>query len=356
MSRIYTFCRLLVIGVMFITVVAAVAQEVTPEATPEEAVEAVPEVTAESTADFVVADDRIADTIQADFEASTQAPLIGEPFELSLVVELPPEAELVEWPQFGEFWGPFNILDSGELESEPLDNGGTRYTQMFETRIWRTGDFETPQTFVRYQVPGVDQVYGAPVLSLFFSVPSVLETQNLNDLVMKPYTPPYRVLYIPPWLVVAGIAAVGVGMWGAWRWYQWWYPRWIASRRVEIIMTPEEKAVQALATIANSNLPADIVFMQSADVLRDYVEAHFGLDAEEMTTEELQTALSSESVWHQTLGRNEQIDSLIRILEQADLVKFAEIEPNQRSAERVVQMAIRWVENMSSSEGTLVTE
>ena len=80
----------------------------------------------------------------------------------------------------------------------------------------------------------------------------------------------------------------------------------------------------------------DQVYEQVADVLREYLQARFDIPASDMTTVEIRTGLEN----HTEL-ESEHITEVARLLEQADLVKFAEAAPGERSAQRAVAAAAR---------------
>jgi hypothetical protein len=72
-------------------------------------------------------------------------------------------------------------------------------------------------------------------------------------------------------------------------------------------------------------------FEAIVDVLRDYLEAAEGLPARERTSEELVWALPPH------LSTNGLRDALRELLGQADLVKFAQLRPHPKTAERFLE-------------------
>ncbi|MBK9122878.1 MAG: hypothetical protein IPM16_07110 [Chloroflexi bacterium] len=107
--------------------------------------------------------------VSARFEASTYSPLTGEPFVLTLRVELTPDTSLVEWPQISDPWGPFEVRSF-----EPVEQDGNLVSQSFVVVLWRPEDAVTPPTFLGYGAGGGD-IRRVPVTEAFFSVPTVLE-------------------------------------------------------------------------------------------------------------------------------------------------------------------------------------
>lgn len=107
--------------------------------------------------------------VTARFEADNYAPLTGEPFTLTLRVELTPDTSVVEWPQIADPWGPFEVRTV-----EPVVQDGNVHTQTFVVVLWRPEDAVTPPTYIGYGAGGGD-IRRVPVTEAYFSVPTVLQ-------------------------------------------------------------------------------------------------------------------------------------------------------------------------------------
>lgn len=300
------------------------------------------EATPETTDEPIQFNNSLADTIRAEFLTESRSPLVGEPFEIRLIVDIPPEARLIEWPTLTEEWGDFDLSQVGEVQEEILDNGTVRYTQDFIGRLWRPGDFATPETFVRYQIDNVGEIYGIPVTTTFFTVPSVLESNDINELTMRPYTPPYRVLYVPPWVILVSIAIGIVAIWRVW----WWYIHRevkVAQSPAKLYKNPEDSALLTLESIANrADLTPQDKFLNGANALRTYLHARFAINAPKMTTQETIQSLKSDPMWE---GKQSDTyaNDLEQLLRQADMVKFADIRIDNKAATRMIELAQKWV-------------
>ncbi len=271
------------------------------------------------------------DVIEADFDVDNQTPLVGQPFRLDLTIRTPPEVVIVEWPVFVEDWSPLMLVEIGEIITEEQADGAAVYRQRFDARLWRPGDFTTPETFVGYQVIGSDEIRRVPIRPVFFTVPSVLESTDLNTLELMPDKPPIWFFHIPAWAVVLFLGVIGGSGWLGWRAQQ----RRLARRRaVRVVKTPEQIALERLTAL--EAMPPAVMFTGAADVLRGYITVRLGVDAAEMTTHELTTALN---------GRlpDDRFNALQQILIQSDLVKFATAEPDEKTAQRMVMLVDRWI-------------
>jgi hypothetical protein len=99
--------------------------------------------------------------------------------------------------------------------------------------------------------------------------------------------------------------------------------------------SPYARALSRLDQIAEERWPArrqvDRHYEGVVDALREYLDAAAGVPAGELTTEELLWALPPE------LGENGRREALRELLHEADLVKFARLEPKARAAERFLE-------------------
>ncbi len=279
----------------------------------------------------------LAGTVRAQFRADTLTPLIGEPVSLELLADLPPGAVLVTWPEPGEQWGEFAVIEADDLEVTGEVADGQRLRQRLKVIIWEPGDYETPETFVQYRLPGVDETYSAPFTTIFFTAPSVLDS---TDLVLRPLKGQIGLFYLSPLMVLLIILAVLTAAGGIW----WAYRRWRESRPVVVVtVSATEKAIIALQVLASNGAGAQAVVIQAADILRIYIRERLDIDATELTTSELAPTLAV----HERLS-DDLRNNMITILEYADAVKFAGqvvAEGDEIRMLRLVQRCVKEVDN-----------
>lgn len=291
-------------------------------------------------------DASIAGLIEANFTADSFSPLVGEPVKLSLVVEVPPELVLVEWPEIPVDWSPFDVRSAGEIEVDEQPDGTIIYRQEFTVILWEPGDYETPETFIGYQTPDNDEIYRVPISIAFFQVPSVLDDQDManDEQQLRPARPPISLFYVPPWAVLLGIVVLSGALWTGYRRLERWRLERAARRAAMQQPTPGEIALQTLVQLRNNGTHPDEVYVRVADSLRTYVHHQLDVPAPDMTTLELMAHLQSVNVLSE--GRRAE---LRRLLEQADLVKFANAQPGEQSASRVLNLAYRWLSGVDQS-------
>ncbi len=272
------------------------------------------------------------DSVRAVFVAERGRLLVGEPVELTLIVEAPAGTQ-VELADIPLDWPPFQVLQAGEIIQE---RSGTRtiYRQTFRVTLWATGDFTTPETWIIYRNAGIEAALRTPVEPAYFTVPSVLSE---DDLTPRPYTAPVARFYLPTWAIAAAVMAISLG--GAWGWRSYRQAR--AARAPKPVPLPAREAIlEELRALGGQSLPPDQVVVRSGDCLRRYVETEFSLPASEMTTQELMNSLEQRAVL-----ADRGLTALEGILARVDLVKFAAAQYERSEALQVQRAALDWVDH-----------
>lgn len=281
-------------------------------------------------------------SVIATFSADRGSPLIGEPIHLTLTVNVPLNTE-VTLPKFPLDWPPLMVTSVGEVRVTTDDDlTRTTYQQDLIVILWKPGDYETPETLVEYRLPNSPETFRIAIKPTFFTVPSVL---NPNDLTLRPLKPPVALPYLSPVTVVtAAVVAVAAAIGGA---------RWLRRRRSSLVAaTPTDmtsRTLRELQRIGALALPPFRAYALVGDVLRQYVEAQFHISVEELTTDELLAALQAQPELSDQHRRE-----LRRILDRVDLVKFAQYQPEADAGKRLLQAAARWVETAFVGEGGAV--
>jgi hypothetical protein len=295
-----------------------------------------PEVTPE-TIDLMV------DFINTVFVVDNDSPLTGEPVELTLIVDVPANIEIVAWPEFPELWAPLVVRQINEREVHPGTDGSITYRQSLTAILWVSGKHETPETLIGYRFVDEEDVYYIPVNPALFHLPSALESRDLNVLTRKPDRPPRSFFYVPLW--VGGLVII-VSFGLIWGWTQWLERRRVAlaERLASISQKPRDVVLAEFARIKAANSPPEAVFVGVSDTLRVYVEQCLKIPALEMTTNELLAALQDDKIKDASLMLDDvRFAELERLLKQADLVKFADLDPTKRVAARMLKSAKQWI-------------
>ncbi|MBS7786093.1 hypothetical protein KIH23_02190 [Flavobacterium sp. CYK-55] len=128
------------------------------------------------------------------------------------------------------------------------------------------------------------------------------------------------------WFIALVLLAVSV----------WFAYRYIKNRQKkkieeEVYKTPIEKATQLLNTLEQKQLwqkgEVKTYYSELTNIARNYIEEAIEIPAMESTTAELIEALQRASIKKKMTLTPETVENLQRVLQQADLVKFAKSKP-----------------------------
>jgi hypothetical protein len=275
-------------------------------------------------------------SVKAYFQADNASPLVGQPVNLVLTVEVPANGVVVSpFPDLKTEWtDPFMIKAAGE-RTDAVQGDVHGYEQAFVVVLWQAGDFPTPETQITYQLAGSNVPATLVVQPVFFHVPSVLDGTDMN---LRPLKPPVWLPYVPMWVILAGgggIAIVIVGGGALLR------SRIQRRRLAAQESTPAQRAVAQLRRFGDNQIGILMLYPLVVDCLRVYVTERLQVTAGDMTTDELLDSLNAQG----TLSIRLQKD-LERLLRQSDLVKFARYDPGTKSAHLLLALAREWVENV----------
>lgn len=270
--------------------------------------------------------------VQANFTAEIGSPLIGQPIDLLLTVEAP-DGMTITLPEFSADWSPFTIRDISEV-SVSTSNGVTTYLQHLTVTLWQLGDYQTPVTMVQYQLPNSNETQQLMVQPAFFAVESVLKPHDFN---LRPLKPPVSMFYMSPLLVATVLVGLGVIGSVAWSKRKRFSLPGLGSQTSNL-HSSAEVALSEIKRMSSPNNISPKVYAAVSDALRRYLHGRFGVRAADMTTQELIIDLSR----RRDLSERRQRE-LSSLLEQADFVKFARMQPQSKSTEKWVNVAYGWV-------------
>ena len=266
------------------------------------------------------------DLVTAYFTTSNAAPRIGETFTLTLTVEVPEGVELVTFPTLPDDMLPLKILVPHEMTVQ-----GRTYTQTYTAVMWGAGHYLTPEVPVALLYQGAQ--VNNPVRSVTIDVLSeIIDPQG--ELTPRPSRPPRDMPYVSPVWIVGAVFAVLIILWLVSRFVR------RESRRVAAprIGTPAQIALAQLEDLKAQKMSPDILYPLVADHLRTYLQNRSGITITDLTTQEIMSALKTQSSLPEASRR-----LLEQILEQADLVKFARFAPDDTQGTRYINAAIRWL-------------
>ena len=262
----------------------------------------------------------------------------------------------VEFPEPGAEIAGFRIVDAGREEPR-VGKGRVVEDQWYKLRADLVGSYILPPVTVGYRLrpePVEDTVAEVGVAApawetvetsaIFVEVESVLpgdgEATDIREL------KPLRRIEGPiPWLWIIGGLVVLAALAIAFHYY-------LEYRRRALAVPPEPPhviAFRALDALRETDFGDPIAvrrfYFAISEVLRSYVEGRFGLNATDLTSEEIVAELPSLDDLGEDHGR-----VLERFLVDTDRVKFAEHRPSEGEIEGTYESALGFVESTLAVE------
>ena len=185
----------------------------------------------------------------------------------------------------------------------------------------------------------------------FYSDYTVLEVARTNFAppdsaeifdIIAPYKAPISFGEILPWLLLAAFA--GISAYFAVRFYK----KHKSKEAVEVaVKQPDPAHIIAFRELGKLNVEklwqqgeVKLYYTRLTEILRQYLENRFGVNSLELTTHETLTLLL-----HSGFKRDTNFELLKKILEKADMVKFAKYNPVPADNENCFQEAWSFVDN-----------
>jgi len=94
------------------------------------------------------------------------------------------------------------------------------------------------------------------------------------------------------------------------------------AQRTEPLKSPWDEALEMLASLSSRQLEPKAHYIELSDIIRRYVERRYGFSATDMTTSEIKIQIPRLNI------DDDLSQSLMGLLEYADLVKFAKLVPS----------------------------
>ena len=233
-----------------------------------------------------------------------------------------------------------------EADTAATGNGLQRITYTVTLQAFEPQAVTLPP--FRYAL-GTDTVQSAPLAFKVLPVelsPELGDPEDVENLTIHAEEPPQAIPlrwydYIPAWSlwVLIGVAVVALAI-VVYKLYKKNGPALVVRRKEP---TPFEIAMRRLTQLRNSGLVDRAQFKQFftelTDILRQYLEGRFGINALEMTSTEILRRLRENPQTHLTTEQVRQV------LELADFVKFAAATPAPEEAKKMFNTVLRFVED-----------
>lgn len=273
--------------------------------------------------------------------------VMGDVAHLTVSVDVPSQMEssvqLVDFPVLGPNtdYIPFHGVDVVGSDSTTVrENDRVRYDFNFTIQAFDPGTITIPP-FAVVPAPGADTIKSS-IIALKVAPVDVdsLETVHPMESIVSPATRWYD--YIPDWLlwVLLGVVVIAAGVAA----YLLLRKRKIAIEESKAIpVPPYDLAKLRLEKLKKRNLAENghekEYYTELVDILRQYLQGRFGINAMEMTTTQIVRALRSNPETRLTA------DEMRGVLSVADFVKFAKVRPLPDDNVKAFNRAINFVDS-----------
>lgn len=255
-------------------------------------------------------------------EIDTNDVLIGDQVGLMLNIISDLKTEVV-WPSIPDTIGNLDVISRSKIDT--LDSNNTRYmSRKFVVTSFDSGRFEIPPFVFMYEQEGREGLYPAETEPLYLSFATVaVDTAKPIKDIKSPFDEPVTLdEYI--WYIVGAvaiIAAVIVIIWFVKR----RKPRAVEKMDYDPRIPPHVLALEGLKQLEDEKLwqkgRVKSYHIRLTDIIRTYIERRFDVMAMEMTTPEIVDGM------HRANIDSNLTEDIRKVLELADMVKFAKMEP-----------------------------
>ena len=285
-----------------------------------------------------------AQQVEAESKVESTDVQVGKPFTLDLSLNVP-YGWFVEWNDFANdtLTEQLDIIKRSEVERTADADSNVIVKQQLTLMTFDTGQVQVPSvglTYARsFDDPDRFMAYTDPI-NLYSTTMAVDTTQAFKPIV-EPLKAPVQMKEVFPWILAALLLVLLVlGIWLLLR---------RRKRRVDAngnvvrgpVIPPYDKAVTDLENLRQQKLwqsgKVKEYFSALTDIAREYIEGQFGVNAVEMTTDDILEEIKPLHFSQETYGK------LKETMEVADLVKFAKYSTSNLESENAMTSMTEFV-------------
>lgn len=261
-----------------------------------------------------------AQNVEAYSRLDTNTIMIGDQIELELGITIP-ESFAVSFPFYQDtITSNIEVIEKQKLDTTKSDEG-ILIKQLYTITSFDSGYFQLPDFEFLFHHEEDTVLYRTNTKTLYLMVNTpVVDTSQAFKIIKGPIKEPYTFAEILPW-VLLGVAVITLVAFLIWYIMKRRKNQPVFIRRPKPVLPPDVLAIQKLEELRLAKIwqqgKLKKYFTELTDIIREYFDGRFDIDAMEMTSDEIIEALRGKDINDQAL------DKIRNVLELADLVKFA---------------------------------
>ena len=275
--------------------------------------------------------------------ANVDSIVIGQPFDYQLSLTIPKDY-YVEWRQYGDTLSKsIEVINAGEVETTPINNSDVLMTQHLTLTSFDTGYVYVPEigiTFAESIKDSIRHTLYTDEIELFVNTVAVDTTQAFRPIkgVIKQGITAKEIL---PWAALAVVLAGIVFLIYRHSKNKKNKPVVKAEKpkpTIPAIVTARERLAEVRTTEAWKTANIKEYYTNITGIAREYLEGQFGIDAVEMTSDEIISSVKAINFDGRAFEKFR--DTLVT----ADFVKFAKANPTAAQNEQAFKDVNEFVE------------
>ena len=273
---------------------------------------------------LAIASGLMAQQVEVEGKVADTKVQVGKPFTLDLSLKVP-YGWFVEWNDFAQdtLSEQIDILKRGNVERTADADSNVIVKQQLTLMTFDTGQIVLPSVGLKYAKSFDDpmrlEAFTDPVR--LYATTMAVDTTLAYKPIVEPLAAPITMKEVFPWILAVLLAMLlGLGIW-----------LFLRRRKTRVdedgnvikgpVIPPYDKAVDELKRLREEKMwqsgKVKEYFSLLTDIAREYIEGQFGLNAVEMTTDDILDEIKPLHFPKETYNK------LKDTMEVADLVKFA---------------------------------
>ena len=269
---------------------------------------------------------------------------VGKPFTLDLSLKVP-YGWFVEWNDFAidTLSEQLDIIKRSEVERTADADSNVIVKQQLTLMTFDTGQIQVPAVGLTYAKSFDDpdrlKAYTDPIN--LYSTTITVDTTMAYKPIVEPIAAPVQMKEVFPWILAVLLLALAV--FGIWYWRKHRKTKVDADDNIVRgpVIPPYDKAVGDLENLRQQKLwqsgKVKEYFSSLTDIAREYIEGQFGVNAVEMTTDDILEEVKPLHFSQETYNK------LKETMEVADLVKFAKYSAANLESENAMSSMTEFV-------------